>query len=101
MRYRALCGAAVAAAAMLDLSGCATACTANVDKLASLQRGMSYQEATRIMGCPGRPVAREGSDPGVQSIEWEGPGPNLFMSTELDFLDDKLLYYTTRSRSGF
>ena len=101
MRYRALCGAALAAAATSDLSGCATACTANVDKLASLQRGMSYQEATRIMGCSGRPVARDGLDRAVLSVEWEGPGPNLFMSTELDFLDDQLLYYTTRSRSGF
>lgn len=101
MRYRALCGAALAAAAMLDLSGCASTCTANAEKLATLQRGMSSQEATRVMGCAGRPVAREYSDPGLLSIEWEGPGPNLFMSTELDFLDDKLLYYSTRSRSGF
>jgi len=101
MRYRALCGAALAAVAMLDLSGCVTACSANADKLASLQPGMSYDEASRIMGCPGRPVARDRSESGLFSVEWEGPGPNLFMSTELDFLDDKLLYYTTRSRSGF
>ena len=100
MWHWAACGAALSAAA-IGLSGCATACSANAEKLASLQRGMSYHDATRIMGCPGRPVARDGRDTGILSVEWEGPGPNLFMSTELDFLDDKLLFYTTRSRSGF
>jgi len=97
MLHWAACGAALTTAAMISMSGCASQCTANPDKLAALQRGMSYGEASRTMGCPGRTV----SSGEISSVEWDGPGPNLFMATQLDFLDDKLLYYTTRSRSGF
>ena len=97
MFHWAGCGAVLTAAAMIGLSGCASQCTANSDKLAALQRGMSYQETTQIMGCPGKMV----SSGELSSVEWDGPGPNLFMATQIDFLDDKLLYYTTRSRSGF
>ena len=95
-------GIALAGAAILSLSGCATPCSATAEKLASLQRGMSYQETAAIMGCSGKAQSPGRSQESqVSVVEWEGPGPDWFMSTELEFVDDKLLFYTTRSRSGF
>jgi hypothetical protein len=92
-------GTGVMMAAMALLSGCAGSCGATSDRLAALQRGMSYQEAAGIMGCPGTERMRQPT--GEMSVEWDGPGPNLFTATDIEFVDDKLLYYTTRSRSGF
>jgi hypothetical protein len=92
-------GLLVAASALV--SGCASTCNATPDKLAALQRGMSYQEATRIMGCSGSLVSPEGPSSGeVSTVEWTGPG-TIFTATQLDFRDDRLLYYTTRSRGGW
>ena len=87
-------------AATALLSACAGTCGATSDRLAALRRGMSYQEAAGIMGCPGNELARQSSD-GISIVEWDGPGPNLFMATEIEFLDNQLLYYATRSRNGF
>lgn len=93
-------GAGLMTAAMVQLSGCAGTCGATSDRLATLRRGMSYQEAAGIMGCPGKELSRQPSGE-ISAVEWDGPGPNLFMATLIEFLDDELLYYTTRSRSGF
>jgi hypothetical protein len=83
------------------VSGCAATCGATSDKLAALQRGMSYEESTRIMGCSGSLISPQGPASGeVSTIEWNGPG-SIFMATQLDFLDDHLLFYTTRSRGGW
>src|SRR5215471_9357059 len=83
------------------VSGCAGSCGATADKLAALQRGMTYEQSASIMGCAGSPVAAADMiDGNVKRVEWNGPG-SIFTATELDFQDDRLLYYTTRSRTGF
>jgi hypothetical protein len=96
MRYPGLAGVAVIAAGLA--SGCSSSCGATAEKLAALQRGITYQQSAAIMGCAGAPVAAE--DAAFSRFEWHGPS-SLFTATELDFHDDRLLYYTTRSRSGF
>jgi hypothetical protein len=93
--------AGLAAAASVLMSGCAATCGANPDKLAALQRGMSYEQATQIMGCSGSLVSPQGPTSGeVSTIEWTGPG-TIFTATQLDFRDDRLLFYTTYSRNGW
>jgi hypothetical protein len=93
--------AGLAAAASILVSGCAGSCGATSDKLAALQRGMSYEETTRIMGCSGSLVSPQGpASDEVSTIEWKGPG-SILMATQLDFLDDRLLFYTTYARGGW
>jgi len=93
--------AGLAAAASVLLSGCAGSCGATSDKLAALQRGMSYEETTRIMGCSGSLVSPQGpASDEVSTIEWNGPG-SILMATQLDFLDNRLLFYTTHARGGW
>jgi hypothetical protein len=93
--------AGLAVAASMLVSGCAGSCDATPDKLAALQRGMSYGETTRIMGCSGSLVSPQGPASGeVSTIEWTGPG-TIFTATQLDFRDDRLLFYTTYSRGGW
>ena len=67
------------------------------DKLAALRRGMSYAEASGIMGCSGSALKTESDD--VRSVEWTGPG-TIASVTDLDFQNDRLLYYQTRSKYG-
>jgi hypothetical protein len=84
------------------LSGCASTCGANPQKLSALQRGMSYEETTRIMGCQGTVVSPFGPLQGERStVEWSGPAPYLSYRTQVDFLDGKLLSYTTEQRGGW
>jgi hypothetical protein len=88
-------------AASVLVSGCAATCGATSGKLAALQRGMSYEETTKIMGCSGSLVSPQGPASGeVSTIEWNGPG-SIVMATQLDFLDDRLLFYTTYARGGW
>jgi hypothetical protein len=91
----AMVGLALAGLALT--SGCASTCSANPDKLARLQRGMTSQQASAIMGCPGSTLSPVD---GVTTMEWTGPG-SLLTATDLDFRDDRLLYYTSRSKFGF
>lgn len=92
-------GTGLAAASMLA-SGCASTCSANPEKLAALQRGMSYAEATRVMGCEGLVISPHDPSSGeVSTVEWNGPG-SILAATRLDFRDGQLLYYTTRTRGG-
>jgi hypothetical protein len=94
------CTGLLAAASVL-VSGCAATCGATPDKLAALQRGMSYEETTRIMGCSGSLVSPQGpASAEVSTIEWTGPG-TVFTGTQLDFRDDRLLFYTTYARGGW
>ena len=98
MWRRMLCGTAMTAAIAL-VAGCASTCGANADKLAALQRGMSAQQASAVMGCPGS-ILPPGDSDGVTTLEWTGPG-SFMTATDLDFRDDKLLYYTAHSKFGF
>lgn len=83
------------------LSGCASGCGASPEKLAALRRGMSYDETTRIMGCQASVVA--GGVPtgaGYSIVEWDGPSSRIFDRTRIDFLDGKLLSYSTELRGA-
>ena len=96
-------GMGVAAAILLGtlVSGCAVQCGSNPDKLAALRRGMTYADASKIMGCPGAQVSVNGPDSGEAStMEWDGPESIVFMRTQLDFLDGRLLFFTTTARGG-
>ena len=98
MTVRAVLAAGLVAVA-LPLSGCGTTCDATADRLAALRRGMSVAEASRAMGCPGQPVAPASTGEGVASFVWQGPG-TVVMETQLDFQDDRLLWYVTRARGA-
>jgi hypothetical protein len=90
----------LAVAPVLLTSGCALTCSANDHKLAQLQRGMSYDEASRVMGCPGEVVSEYTPTTGdYVTVEYSGP-TSLFMRTRLDFMQGRLLYYTTEPRAG-
>ena len=82
-------------------SGCAGQCGANPEKLAELRRGMSYEETSKIMGCSGALVSADSPGSGEAStVEWNGPD-SIFMRTQIEFLEGRLLFFTTSSRIGF
>ena len=95
---KAASGGALLAATVLG-SGCTSICSATPEKLASLQRGMSKAEATRVMGCRGTPVAPADAADNVSSLEWRGPDPGVVV-TQLDFVNDQLLYYVVAAKGG-
>jgi hypothetical protein len=102
MRWLVPAAAVVAGLSIAALGpGCATTCAANPDKLAALRRGMTYDETVRIMGCEGKGVTDQGPRSGNFSIvEWDGPESLLFTRTQIDFLEGRLLSYTTSKRGG-
>jgi hypothetical protein len=101
MHLPAACGALFSALAVVAAAGCSPVCGATPERLAALQRGMSYQETSAIMKCDARSMTPR-SDQGLARAEWNGRGPDLTMTvTEIEFLDGGLLYYSTRSETGF
>ena len=83
------------------VAGCAGQCGASTAKLAELRRGMSYEDTSRIMGCSGALVSADSPDSGEASmVEWNGPD-SIFMRTQIEFLEGRLLFFTTSSRIGF
>jgi hypothetical protein len=89
-------------AAGASTTGCAAGCSATADKLASLKRGMSYDEAAGVMGCPGKQVTPNGPDTAQTStVEWSGPERGAVSRTQLDFRDGRLLSYTSDNRGGW
>lgn len=88
-------------ACLLMQGGCAVGCAATSDKLMSLRRGMSYDEASAVMGCPGTLLTKPDPSGGAYAIvEWSGPDSRVFSWTQLDFLDGKLLSYSTGHRGA-
>jgi hypothetical protein len=86
---------------MLLQSGCAVGCGATSNKLASLRRGMSYDEASAVMGCPGMLLTdRDPASGEFAIVEWSGPDSRVFSWTQIDFLDGKLLSYSTGRRGA-
>ena len=86
---------------LASVSGCATRCGASDSRLAALQRGMSYEETSRIMRCPGMPVTQQGPlAAGFAIVEWDGPGSSFLSRTRIEFLEGKLLSYSTEYRGG-
>lgn len=89
-------------AAGASTTGCASSCSASAEKLAALKRGMTYDEATRVMGCAGTPVTQNGPDSAeVSTVEWDGPNHGLVSRTQLDFREGRLLSYTSNNRGGW
>ena len=91
--------AAGALASALAVAACSTTCNATGDKLAGLRRGMTSAEATQVMGCAGQPVAPATSGQGFTTLAWQGPG-TVATETQLDFEDDRLIWYVTRPRGA-
>ena len=85
-------------AAASSTAGCASSCSATPDKLANLKRGMSYDEATGVMGCSGTQVTQADD---VSTVEWDGPDRGVVSRTQLDFRDGHLLSFTTGNRGGW
>lgn len=85
------------------VAGCSSlSCGADQRKLSELRPGMTYEETSRIMGCGGKLVSKDGLAPGeYATVEWQGPGSLLFTITHLHFLDRRLQFYTTDERGGF
>jgi hypothetical protein len=99
--WRLTAGLGVAVGSAILVAGCASQCGANTAKLAELRRGMSYEETSRIMGCSGTLVSADSPGSGEAStVEWNGP-QSIFMRTQAEFLEDRLLFFTTSSRIGF
>lgn len=97
----AAAGSVLALGLTVLLTGGAVACQANAEKLASLRRGMSYDETAQVMGCLGKVVTQSSPDSGDYAIvEWDGPGSMLFTRTRIGFLDGKLLSFTTDKRGA-
>ncbi|MEI6201713.1 MAG: hypothetical protein WCP68_07160, partial [Enhydrobacter sp.] len=78
-------------AATASTTGCASSCSATPDKLAALKRGMSYDEATAVMGCPGTQVGTQVTHDDLSTVEWDGPDRGVVSRTQLDFRDGRLL----------
>ena len=94
-------GVILAVGAAILVSGCAGQCGANSEKLAALRRVMSYEETSTIMGCTGALVSADSPGSGEAStVEWNGPD-SIFMRTQIEFLEGRLLFFTTSSRIGF
>ena len=89
-------------AASASTTGCASSCSANAQKLSALKRGMTYDEAIGVMGCPGTQVTKNGPDSAeVSTVEWDGPNRGLVSRTQLDFREGQLLSYTSNNRGGW
>ena len=83
-------------------TGCAQSCSASADKLAALQRGMTYDQATAVMGCVGTQVTPNGPDSAdMSTVEWSGPNRDFVTRTQLDFQDGRLLSYTSSNRGNW
>ena len=85
----------------MSLSACALGCGATEQKLASLRPGMTYDETTQIMGCPGSLTT--GHSPNKVDyaiVEWDGPKDPFFTRTRLHFQDAKLLSYVIEKRGA-
>ncbi len=89
-------------AAALSTTGCASSCSANADKLAALKRGMSYEDATQVIGCPGTQVGTQVAQTAdTSTVEWNGPNRGAVSRTQLDFRDGHLVSFTTGNRGGW
>ena len=88
-------------ACMVMQGGCDVGCAATPDKLSALRRGMSYGEASAVMGCPGMLLTNHDPASGeFATVEWSGPASRVFSWTQIDFLDGKLLSYSTGRRGA-
>jgi hypothetical protein len=63
---------------------------------------MTYHETAEVIGCKGSQVSEASVASGeFATVEWDGPGPSSpFTATQLDFMDGRLLSFTTGRRYG-
>ncbi|MEI2664140.1 DUF3862 domain-containing protein [Rossellomorea sp. LJF3] len=61
---------------------------ATMEKYNQLEKGMSYEEATDILGFPGNPMSDESSDSNNKTYVWDGEHPKSFLT--VTFLKGKL-----------
>jgi hypothetical protein len=102
MKALPFAGLLLALAAAASTTGCASSCSASAGKLAALKRGMSFGEATGVMGCTGTQVTPNGPDTEeVSTVEWDGPEHGVVSRTQLDFRGGRLLSYTSDNRGGW
>lgn len=79
-------------------ASCAVTCGATPARLAALHRGMAFDDVVSVMGCPGTLLtARPPSSGEFAIVQWSGPESRLFGWTRIDFLDGRLLAFTTGS----
>src|SRR5262245_32956144 len=86
----------------LTTSCSSLSCGADQYKLAELREGMTYEEVSKLMGCPGNRISEHGLEPDeYATIEWAGPDSLLFSRTHVVFFDRKLTSVMTYARGGF
>ncbi len=86
----------------LGVGGCSTGCVSSDQKLARLAPGMSYDDVSAVMGCQGRLVRGSLEAGNAYAIaQWSGPRSPLLHHTDMMFFDRRLLWYDSRSASGF
>lgn len=101
MRWSTLLRLSLVLVAGALAAGCASSCGSNATKLSELRRGMSYGETARIMGCNGLQVSQATVASGdFATVEWDGPISRIGGRTQMDFLDGRLLSFTTDRRYG-
>ncbi len=88
---------------LIALAGCTSmSCGTDDEKLARLKPGMTRDEMSTMLGCPGTPVSESGKSPGrFTTVVWNGPGSLAMARTYVVFLDDRLYNYTIEKRGGF
>ena len=91
----------IATAAGLLAASNAQACSATTDKLQALRRGMTYEQATEVMGCGGAQISAASPQSGdYATVEWSGSELPGITRTQIDFLNGQLLSFTTGRRAG-
>jgi hypothetical protein len=91
----------IVTAASLLTAGNAEACSATTDKLQALRRGMTYEQATEVMGCSGTRISAASPQSGdYATVEWNGSELPGVTRTQIDFLNGRLLSFTTGRRAG-
>lgn len=85
----------------LFAAGSAEACSATTDKLQALRRGMTYEQATEVMGCSGTPISPTTPQSGdYATVEWNGSELPGLTRTQIDFQNGRLQSFTTGRRAG-
>ncbi len=91
----------VVTTASLSAAGNAMACSATTDKLQALRRGMTYEQASEVMGCSGTSISAASPQSGdYATVEWSGSELPGLTRTQLDFQNGRLLSFTTGRRAG-
>lgn len=101
MRHARAIALFILAAAGLFAASHAEACEATAGKLQALRRGMTYEQAAEVMGCSGTLLSAATPQSGdYATVEWSGSELPGITRTQIDFLNARLLSFTTARRAG-